>query len=203
MTTISDIGKVAYIYNEATSTWHPVAGMIDKSAAFAWTGTQSFSNTVNLTNTLVSTKGINVFANTAARDAAIPSPTNGVIAITTINNIPQMQYYNSGWRSIGDNAFLEEKTDNYTLTTSDSGKTIEVNTTVDTLVTIPLDLGLPNGSQIAFIQNNTGRIVFTPGTSGVTINSKNSNKKTSARYTQAILIKKSSNVWYLFGDLTA
>jgi len=38
---------------------------------------------------------------------------------------------------------------------------------------------------------------------GVIINSKNSNKKISSRYSGAVLTKVDTNTWLLLGDLTA
>jgi hypothetical protein len=58
------------------------------------------------------------------------------------------------------------------------------------------------GTQIAFIQTGAGQLVFVPA-SGVTLLSKNSNRKVAARYSPATLIQKSANTWVLIGDLTA
>jgi hypothetical protein len=91
---------------------------------------------------------------------------------------------------------------------SDAGKTIDVESSSDVVITIPVDanVAFPIGTQIAFVQSGAGKIIFageTVGLDTITILSKNSNKRTASQYTQAILVKKSTNTWYLFGDLTA
>jgi beta-lactamase superfamily II metal-dependent hydrolase len=60
----------------------------------------------------------------------------------------------------------------------------------------------PTGTQIAFIQVGAGQTTFAAGP-GVEILSKNSNKRISARYSPATLIKRDTNTWILIGDLTA
>lgn len=213
MATISTIGKIGYIYHN--DTWHPLAGMTDTSANFVWTGTHEFDNTVRFDGAITANgaitakNSINYFASTAARDSAIPSPTNGVSVFVVNDGVLQQQvYYGGTWNVSGSNANLIGKTTNYTLALSDAGKTLDFASSVGLSITIPLDttINFPIGSQIAFIQSGDGRLTFSGETSelaSVTINSKNNNKKTAAKYTQALLVKKATNSWYLFGDLTA
>ena len=47
MSTISNVGKVAYVYDQPNDTWHPVAGYTNTTEPFAWSGAHNFSNTVN------------------------------------------------------------------------------------------------------------------------------------------------------------
>jgi hypothetical protein len=215
MSVIGNIGKIAYIYNQQTDTWHPIAGMTDTSSNFVWTGTHEFDATTRFdgaitANAAITTKGpINYFASTSARDAAIPSPTNGVSVFVVNDGVLQHQtYYSGSWNVSSSNANLVEKTANYTIALSDSGKTLDFNSSSALSITIPLDsaVNFPVGSQIAFIQSGEGKLSFSGQTSElvtVAINSKNNNKRTAARYTQALLVKKAANSWYLFGDLTA
>jgi hypothetical protein len=218
MSQIGLIGKTAYIFDEGSNTWHPIAGMTDTSANFSWTGSHSFSQSgsVSFGAPAVASAGINNFLSINDRNAKMPNPTDGTIAIVPVNNIVQLQYfYNGSWRLFGNNAFLEERTTSnfvntniYNLALSDSGKTLEMNSASSHIVTIPFDttINFPIGSQIAFIQSGAGQTEFRGAQSSTTvvnILSKNSNKKLSARYSQAILVKKSGNTWYLMGDLTA
>jgi hypothetical protein len=71
-------------------------------------------------------------------------------------------------------------------------------------VTIPTNTEVPflTGTQIAFIQVGSGQTTFA-ASPGVEILSKNSNKRISARYSPATLIKRDTNTWILIGDLTA
>ena len=97
------------------------------------------------------------------------------------------------------------KTASYSLTSDDAGKTVIMNvSTGSAIVTVP-----PQSSQsftanakIDIVQTGSVQVEIVPG-SGVTINSKNSNKKIAAQYSGATLIRVSSDSWVLIGDLIA
>jgi hypothetical protein len=204
MSTISQVGKVAYVYNSDTDTWHPMAGYTNTSENFAWSGTHNFSNTVTFSSVLNARAGVNNFFDAAARDAAMPTPpVNGTVVFVRSSN--QIQYYHLGaWRVYGENAQLSLQSSNFTLSLSDAGRTIDVDAPANTVITVPDNTTVPflAGTQIAFIQTGVGQVTFLPA-SGVTILSKNSNRKIAARYSPATLIQKSANTWVLIGDLTA
>jgi hypothetical protein len=209
MSTISNIGKIAYIYDQPTDTWHPVAGMTDASADFSWTGNHNFSSSgaVSIGGSLLARSGINSFVSVADRNAKIPSPVNGTLAVVVVNNTPQLQYFYNGWKIYGDNAQLESKTASFIISPADAGKTLEISSASALTITVPSDTqaSIATGSQIAFIQAGTGSVTFVPSTSGgtVTLLSKNSNRRISGQYSQVLLVKRAANSWYLFGDLTA
>jgi hypothetical protein len=153
--------------------------------------------------------GVNNFLDPATRDSSIPSPTNGIVVFIRQSNsgevLNQIQYFfNGAWRLYGENAQLLSRSSDFTLSINDAGKTIDVDATANATVTIPLNSSVPFlvGTQIAFIQTGAGQLIFVPG-SGVTLLSKNSNRKVAARYSPATLIQKSANTWVLIGDLTA
>jgi hypothetical protein len=218
MSTISNIGKIAYIYDQPTDTWHPVAGMTDTSADITWTGDHTFSSSsdIVINKTAVAKNGINNFGSVSERNTKIPTPTDGTFALFVNGTSMYVQYYHAGaWRLYGSDAYLEERTSanmpdgvTYTIQASDAGKTLDMNLVASHTVKVPLDstANLPIGSQLAFIQANTGQTAFegeAVGINSVTILSKNSNKKLASRYSQGLLIKKAANTWYLMGDLTA
>lgn len=209
MSTISGVGKVAYLYDQPTDTWYPMAGYTNTTENFTWSGTHQFSNTVNFTSVLNARAGINNFQDLAARDTAIPSPTNGIVAFVRQTNagavLNQIQYYfNGAWRIYGENANLLSKTTSFVLSLADAGRTIDSEASTSLTVTIPTNatVAFPIGTQISFIQTGAGQVVFLPG-SGVTLFSKNNNKRIAARYSSATLIYKALNTWVLIGDLTA
>lgn len=211
--TISNIGKVAYVYHDGT--WHPLAGYTDASADFEWTGNHDFESSVDLNgavtiNAAVTAKNsINYFTSAANRNAAIPSPVNGTMALVVDLNVVQPQiFFNGNWTIIGSNAYLNEKTAAHTLELADAGETLDLNFSAAGNVTIPLNsnVAFPIGTQIAFVRSGTGTVSFvgqTVGQNSVTILSKNNSRSIAARYTQAVVVKKAENTWYLFGDLTA
>ena len=211
MATISNVGKVAYVYDQPNDTWHPVAGYTNTTEPFAWSGTHSFSNTVNFNSVLNAKAGINNFLDAAARDLAITSPINGIVVFVRQTNagavINQIQYYfNGAWRVYGENASLVTKTSNHTLELADAGRTLDVDVATANTITIPTNASVPFliGTQIAFIQTGAGQTSFAAANSiTTTILSKNSNKKIASRYSPATLIKKDTDTWILIGDLTA
>jgi hypothetical protein len=217
MSEISSVGKVAYIYKSnapaAGGTWHPIAGYANTTAPYSWSGTHNFSNTVTFDSVLNAKFGINNFQNPSDRDTAIPvtaqTPDGIVVFIRSLN---QIQYlHNKQWRVYGENAQLSSKTSSFTLSLADAGRTIDIDTSSNVTVTIPANLPAPEGTtantflvgtQIAFIRSGTGQVNFDPA-AGVTLYSKNGNKKIAAQWSPATLIHKSNNTWILIGDLTA
>jgi hypothetical protein len=210
MATISSNGKVAYIYDTQTDTWYPVAGTTNTSANYQWTGTHSFaSNPVTFDQVVRAKAGVNNFLNPSQRDALITSPSDGIVCFVRQTDIGvqinQVQYYYNGvWRSVTDSADLSAKVANYTLGLTDAGKTITMNSSSDLTVTIPLNSSVPfvSGQRLDVIRIGTGEVSIA-GIAGVTINSKNSNKRISSQYSGSTLIKIDTNTWVLIGDLKA
>ena len=209
MTTVDSTGKVAYVYDLSDDKWYPVAGYASTTVPYSWSGTHDFTNTVTFDSVLNAKAGINNFLDPAARELAIPSPTNGLVTFIRQTNegqiLNQIQYYyNGSWRVYGENAQLFSRSVDFILSLSDAGRTIDAESATSITVTIPLNSSVPFlvGTQIAFIQTGAGQLVFVPA-SGVTLLSKNNNKKVAARYSPATLIQKSANTWVLIGDLTA
>jgi hypothetical protein len=210
MTAIDSVGKVAYVYDQSDDKWYPVAGYASTTVPYSWSGTHQFTNTVTFDSVLNAKAGINNFVDPAARAAAIPSPTNGLVTFIRQTNdgqiLNQIQYwYLNAWRVYGENAQLLSKTTSFTLDPTDAGRTIDAESASSITVTIPANTPSATflvGTQIAFIQTGPGQLVFVPA-SGVTLLSKNNNKKVAARYSPATLIQKSADTWVLIGDLTA
>ena len=209
MTNINSTGRLGYIYDQATDTWYPLAGSVDTTQAFLWSGEHSFSSAATFTSSATFRQGANNFSSPAQRDLLIPNPADGATAFVRNdaagNSINEVQYYANGrWRPYGDNASLSERASSFILSLADAGRTVDINVSSANTVTIPNNSAVPFlvGTQIGFIQSNTGQTSFAPA-AGVTILSKNNNRKIAARYSQAVLIKKSENSWYLIGDLTA
>lgn len=211
MATISSLGKIAYIYDQPTDTWHPVSGTTNTSANFSWSGNHDYGvgAAVSFTEVIRARGGVNNFQNPAARDLAIPAPVNGVVAFVRQDSsgatINQIQYFNNGaWRWSSDSALLSPVSSNITLALSDAGKTIDVLSGNAVTVTVPANssVAFALGQKVEILRSGSGALSIAPG-AGVTINSKNSNLKIAAQYSGAVLIKRDTNTWTLLGDLTA
>lgn len=209
MTTKSSTSKLAYMYDADTDTWYPVGGAINTGSAYTWTSTQTFNATVDAKTVLNARAGVNNFQNPTERDSIITSPSNGIVVFvrqdSVGNLINQIQYYHNGlWREYNDSAAVLSKTSNYTAIASDAGKTIIFNSSSDLVLTIPANSTTPFvvGQKIEIIRKGSGELLVS-GELGVTINSKNDNKRISTQYSGAVLLKEDTNTWILIGDLKA
>jgi hypothetical protein len=208
MSTISSESKVAYIYDEETDTWHPVAGKTNAAANYVWTGSNSFSGSFSVSQNISAKSGVNNFQNSAARDAAIPSPTNGLTAFLRQDNsgnvINSLQYYHNGvWRPVDDSLRLLTKTTDYTLGLSDGGSSINFSSSSNRILTIPLNSSVPFqiGQRVDIIRSGAGSVQIV-GSPGVTINSRDNKRFLSQRYSAATITKTDTNTWILVGDIS-
>jgi hypothetical protein len=94
---------------------------------------------------------------------------------------------------------------NYTLVYTDEGKMVEMNNNADAplTVTIPLNSSVPFpiGTEISIIQIGGGTTIIT-GSSGVTVYSSLGVKTLQNPYDVASVVKRGTDSWYLFGNLS-
>ncbi len=197
------------MYDQASDTWYAVAGTANTNVAYNWQAAHTFGSVVTVNDVIRAKAGVNRFQNPTARDTVITSPAKGTVCFVEQTNggtdINQLQIYNgTSWVGMLDTATLSTKTADYNLGLADAGQTLLIDSTSDRTVTVPLNSAVPfaNGQRIDVVRLNTGNVTFA-GAVGVTINSKNSNKKIAARYSGATLIKYDTDTWVLIGDLTA
>ena len=109
--TFDSSGRPAYMFKGgATSSdgvWYPVGAKIDTTAAYEFTGANTFTNTVGFDDAVIAEKGWNNFLNPAARDAALATPVRGTIVFVRQDSggaaLNQIQYYDgSAWVGSGD-----------------------------------------------------------------------------------------------------
>jgi hypothetical protein len=212
---IDSESKVAYIYSSATDKWHPIAGAVNTGAAYTWSADQRFSSTVTFDTVVKAKAGVNNFLNPAARDLVFTdiSAENKKGIVCFVRNdaaglpINQIQYFDgTSWRSSSDSTPLLSKTNTatYTITLEDAGRTIIANSDTANEILVPANSTTPFviGQRLDILRYGVG-ITSIAGAVGVTIQSKNSNKKIAARYSGATLIKIEENTWILVGDLIA
>lgn len=209
MSTVSSTSKVAYMYDQASDTWYAVAGTANTNVAYTWNAAHTFGSVVTANDVIRAKGGVNRFQNPTARNTIIPSPVKGTVCFVEQTDggtdINQVQIYNgTSWVGMLDTTTLNTKTSDYTLGLADAGQTILVDSTIDRTITVPLNSSIPFsiGQRLDVVRLNTGNVTFA-GAVGVTLNSKNSNKKIAARYSGATLIKTGTDTWVLIGDLTA
>jgi hypothetical protein len=209
MAHISSDSKVAYMYDAASETWYAIAGVANTNVPYTWTQVHNFGAVVTVNDVIRAKAGVNRFQNPSSRNAVIASPVKGTVCFIEQTDggtdINQVQIYNgTSWVGMLDTAYLATKTNDYTLGLADAGQTLLIDSATDRTITVPLNSSVPFaiGQRLDVIRLNTGNVTFA-ATVGVTINSKNSNKKIAARYSGATLIKTDTNTWVLIGDLMA
>jgi hypothetical protein len=91
----------------------------------------------------------------------------------------------------------------YTLALTDNNNLVESTATSDIDITVPpsASVAFLDGTQITIFRRGTGRVRILEG-SGVTILA-TPGKYLRAQYSGATLVRRSENVWFLFGDLSS
>jgi hypothetical protein len=99
---------------------------------------------------------------------------------------------------------ISQKTDSYTLSNlNERDVIIEVSKSSAATLTIPADstVNYPVGTTLDIIQTGTGQVTIA-GAGGVTVNA-TPGLKLRTQWSSATLLKRASNTWLVFGDLTA
>lgn len=96
------------------------------------------------------------------------------------------------------------QTSDYTLVLADKDQIVEMNSGSAITVTVPPNSSVefPFGTRIMIARGNIGSVQIITG-SGVTINSPNNNTYLQYQYSIATLVKKSTDEWWMFGDLSS
>ena len=140
------------------------------------------------------------FPTTTARDAALTTPAEGQLVWLEDSN-KYVYYTGSAWADLlpSSTQTVSDKSANYTIVAGDNGAMIR---STGSAITITIANVLTPGQKIDFFQAGSGQITFAAG-SGVTLNSKSGNLKTSAQYVGATVQCMASGVYALIGDLGA
>lgn len=95
------------------------------------------------------------------------------------------------------------QTSNYTLTLSDAGKMIVMNSSSANTLTIPLNssVAFPVGTRIDIVQYGTGTTTIAKANVSMILNSFSGNLDLYGQYAAATLWKKASDEWLLVGNL--
>lgn len=140
------------------------------------------SNTVDFTN---ATKDTLVVGNLEADGVVFTDGTQTKVGVPSITTISQ-------------------KTDSYTLSNlNERDSIIEISKGSATTLTIPADgtVNYPVGTTLDVIQTSSGQVTIA-GAGGVTVNA-TPGLKLRTQWSSATLLKRASNTWLVFGDLSA
>lgn len=99
---------------------------------------------------------------------------------------------------------INTQTASYTLVLADADKLVEMNVASANNLTIPLNatVAYPTGTQISVAQYGAGQTTIV-ATGGVTVRSSGGKMKITGQYSSAVLVKRGTDEWYLFGDIAA
>lgn len=113
--------------------------------------------------------------------------------------------YVTGAEVTNPNGLIEFNTQSttYTLVLSDANKMVEINNAAANELIIPLNsvVAFPIGTQILVSQLGAGQTSIGKSV-GVTLNAEGNKLKIAGQYGIVSLIKKSTDLWYVSGNLT-
>lgn len=100
---------------------------------------------------------------------------------------------------------VDTKTGNYTLALTDKNKVIEMNIGSANTLSVPTNasVAFPIGTQITVSQYGSGKTQIVAVTPATTTIRSTPGSYLRAQYSSATLIKRATDEWYLFGDLSA
>lgn len=193
--------------------------------SWKWNGTAWASNnvTVSATSPITYTDGDIAFAGinlNALTDTTVTDPATGQVLIyngtgwvntSTPTLAGKLTLSSSGVEftdgiqtkvGIPSLTSINQQTISYQPIASDKDKLIEINSSSPNTILIPDDtISFPVGSSFDVLQVGTGQVTIA-GESGVTVNA-TPGLKLRAQWSSATLLKRASNTWVVFGDLTA
>lgn len=98
---------------------------------------------------------------------------------------------------------INAQTNNYTLVLGDASKQVEMSLASANTITVPANssVAFPIGTTILVVQTGVGQTTISPS-AGVTING-TPGMKLRAQWSAATLVKRATDTWLVFGDLSA
>jgi hypothetical protein len=165
-------------------------------------------------NTNLMEQVIATFATASARDAAITSPKDGQSVFVADQDVVLIyddttNVSASGWKPFPHIAKVNAAASgNYTLSASDAGAVIDVNSNGTSSVRIPAasTVNFPTNTVITILQSGASPTFITACTAASWVSftkpaASVASGSLAGRYAVATLIKSSSNTWYAFGNL--
>ena len=156
-------------------------------------------------NTFLAQQTVQVYATAAARTAAVPTPSEGMVSYLNDYNIVEA-YDGTNWHPI--DSVLNVRTAataSFSIGATDAGDLLQVNATGSgtVTVTVPPDstYDFPIGVQVNLLSVGTATVATAAGT-GVTLNG-TPGLVLRAQYSSATLLKRAANTWVVIGDLKA
>jgi len=156
-------------------------------------------------NTYLAQQAVQVYATSAARTAAVPTPSEGMVSYLQDFNITE-SYDGANWHPIDSVINVRSAaTANFTIGATDAGDLLQVNATGSGTVTVTVPpestYNFPIGVQVNLLSIGTATVATVAG-AGVTLNG-TPGLLLRAQYSSATLIKRAADTWVIIGDLKA
>lgn len=162
-----------------------------------------------------------VFADSTARDTAIPSPVEGMV-VFLLSDDSILKYDGSSWITIQaditsltnrvtaleDNPtanLVTDSTTSRTITSSDAGSTIIFDSASDITITVNASTGFSAGERLDIIQEGTGIITITASTAtvaGNAVSTTTGDFTMGDQYSAATLLCVGTDDYRLIGNIT-
>lgn len=121
-----------------------------------------------------------------------------VLSAANVNSITE------GVNDVAFAVFNAQTGTTYTLALGDVAEIVTLTNASAITLTVPANatVAFPIGTQIVIAQLGAGQVTVSPA-GGVTLNSYNSALKLTGQYAVATLVKRDTNTWLVFGNLSA
>lgn len=156
-------------------------------------------------------QAVQVFADSAARDAALPTPTAGMVTYRTNGTV--IEFYNgSAWTGLTAGSLNAQAITNtlttstataYTFGTADQGTTVLFTSASAVTATVSTATALTAGQRIEVLRDGAGTVTIAAG-SGVTFAGRGTagTAYTMPQYDAATIYCTGSNTYRIIGNLT-
>jgi hypothetical protein len=187
------------------------AEIVNRNAAIAVETTNRNTAISNHNTATTNVHGIPNTANLATQQFVTTAITGAISG--AVGGYPDLAGTAIDWNSVDERFDVEPrlanagtivtKSENFTLSPEDVGKTILINSSLPISVVLPANasVSIPVGYAVDIIQTGTGSVTVSEGTVNVSINSKASIKSLDGQYSKGTLVKIDTNTWFFFGNL--
>ena len=159
-------------------------------------------------NDYLMNQAVMTFADAAARDTALPTPNAGMMAF--LEDTEALQVYTTAWQAVDTTAsgladLVVDATTARTLTSADSGKTIQFTSASAVTITVDASTDIPVGGRVDIIADGAGAVTVTASTAtvaGAATSTTTGSFTIGAQYSAATLLCVATDTYRLIGNVS-
>ena len=153
-------------------------------------------------------QAVMVFADATARTAAIAAPTEGMVTYLSDTNVLYL-YDGSAWEAVDTTAsglatLVVDATTARTLTSADSGKTIQFTSASAVTITVDASTDIPVGGRVDILADGAGAVTVTASTAtvaGAGTSTTSGSFTIGGQYSAATLLCVATDEYRLIGNV--